>query len=402
MTFEHSEGGETATWTIEVEGDKLHVTADCPATRYCALGFNKDKPKMDGIDVFTFGHHPGFDLPDCRGGCGKTCGCGCGTTCGCGAGCGSCNASCGGCGCGARRLRKKALPGKAQHQSPFQPFERDLKIWLPAPPREPRAVQSLKALGGVVGVALNSVLLVHEHPGEGMTWVIDNCGGHGDTFGHYHYHAPPLCLLRSLGVPVPKGAWWKSGGPEQWAQQGPEVQIGWALDGAPIMAPFKDGVQVKRDNLDECHGAVDPVTGEYKYYTAKHSARLLWPRITCALCHKLYVLDMLHPRSFLLPSSHPAYVEKFWVKCPTTAQPTVACPASSPSSHLVCSLQTVETFQLGWLVDRLQGLRGGSADNEDRRGFGVTAGRVSGRTLAYWYRMSSACHFCRGQDRPSA
>ena len=21
-----------------------------------------------------------------------------------------------------------------------------------------------------------------------------SCGGHGDTFGHYHYHAPPLCL----------------------------------------------------------------------------------------------------------------------------------------------------------------------------------------------------------------
>ena len=254
------------------------VMADCPADRWCSLGFNKDKPKMDGTDVFTFGHHPGVDLSDCHQtcgcggascGCGTTCGCGCGTTaCGCGCGttaCAACgtacgcggNTTCGACGacgaCGGRRLRSRKT---SSTPSPFLPYERELKVWLPAPPTQIRAPQSPKALGGVVGIALNSVLFVHEHPGEGMTWVIDNCGGHGDTFGHYHYHAPPLCLLRSLGVPVPKGSWWKSGGAEQWASHHPEVQIGWALDGAPIMAPFKDGVQVKKEMLDECHGAV--------------------------------------------------------------------------------------------------------------------------------------------------
>ncbi|CAE7736768.1 unnamed protein product [Symbiodinium sp. CCMP2456] len=231
LTFSHIQGGDTATWELHLHGSELHVKADCPANRWCSLGFNKDKPKMDGIDVFTFGHHPGVDLSDCH------------------------------------KLRSnKASPTTP---SPFLPYERELKVWLPAPPtlRAVGAPQSPKALGGVVGIALNSVLFVHEHPGEGMTWVIDNCGGHGDTFGHYHYHAPPICLLRSLGVPVPEAAWWKAGGAEQWASHGPEVQIGWALDGAPIMAPFKAGVQVKKEMLDECHGAVDNVTGEYKYYT---------------------------------------------------------------------------------------------------------------------------------------
>ena len=247
LTFSHSQDGDTATWELHMHDGELHVKADCPANRWCSLGFNKDKPKMDGTDVFTFGHHPGVDLSDCHQtcGCGSTaCGCGssCGTSCGCGCGCGASSATCG------RKLRSRNTASPTP--SPFLPYERELKVWLPAPPtlRAVGAPQSPKALGGVVGIALNSVLFVHEHPGEGMTWVIDNCGGHGDTFGHYHYHAPPICLLRSLGVPVPKqGAWWKSGGAEHWASHGPEVQIGWALDGAPIMAPFKAGVQVKKE-----------------------------------------------------------------------------------------------------------------------------------------------------------
>ena len=102
---------------------------------------------------------------------------------------------------------------------------------------------------------------------EGMTWLFDNCGGHGDTYGHYHYHAPPLCLLKSLGVAVPeKSSWWKTQGAAAWPLNGPEVQIGWALDGAPIMGPYKGGVRTEKASLDECHGAVDEVTGEYKYY----------------------------------------------------------------------------------------------------------------------------------------
>ena len=101
---------------------------------------------------------------------------------------------------------------------------------------------------------------------EGMTWLFDNCGGHGDTYGHYHYHAPPLCLMKSLGLPVPKkGTWWKDAGIHAWPAEGPEVQIAWALDGAPIMGPYKDGSRTEKKQLDECHGAVD-ASGVYRYY----------------------------------------------------------------------------------------------------------------------------------------
>ncbi|CAK9062889.1 unnamed protein product [Durusdinium trenchii] len=248
LTFEHL----GSTWTIHAHDNELHVTGDCPEDMWCGFGFNKertgeihgaaqgnptDAAQMAGADVFTFGHHQGTDLPDCP----MTCGTGCG------------------CGCGTRRL--------SAPKNPFIPRVRDLKIQLPKPFTTPGAAHKLDQVGGVVGVAMNSVLFVNEHPEEGMTWLFDNCGGHGDTYGHYHYHAPPLCLLKSLGVPVPKkSAWWKSAGAAAWPEHGPEVQIGWALDGAPIMGPFKGGVRTEKKLLDECHGAFDELTGEYRYY----------------------------------------------------------------------------------------------------------------------------------------
>ena len=70
-----------------------------------------------------------------------------------------------------------------------------------------------------------------------------------------------------MGLPVPKNSsWWKFEGEKAWPKSGPEVQVGWALDGAPIMGPFKAGVRTEKKLLDECHGAVDETTGEYRYY----------------------------------------------------------------------------------------------------------------------------------------
>ncbi|CAJ1342397.1 unnamed protein product, partial [Effrenium voratum] len=298
LTFTHLD----TTWTIEAMNDMLMVTADCPETSWCGFGFNENSPKMDGADVFTFGHHGGVDLADCpMCGCGASCGCGCGatttagcgcgcgcaatTTAGCGCGCGAtttagcgCGCGCGatttagcgcGCGCGATTTvaaRRLGEQPKQKQVNPYIPRVRAVKVSLPSF-TTPGSARSLEHVGGVVGMAMNSVLFVHEHPDEGMTWLFDNCGGHGDSFGHYHYHAPPLCLLSSLGVPTPAdGSWWKTAGAEAWPSQGPEVQVGWALDGAPIMGPFRAGKRTSKESLDECFGATDPITGEYRYY----------------------------------------------------------------------------------------------------------------------------------------
>ncbi|CAE7895356.1 unnamed protein product [Symbiodinium microadriaticum] len=152
-----------------------------------------------------------------------------------------------------------------RHVNPYFPRVHQLEFWLPEKPHGQSPV-TLDTVDGIVGVALNSALLVHEHPGEGMTWLLDNCGGHGDQFGHYHYHAPPLCLLRNQGVLVPSGSWWKDIGPDAWPLDGPEVQIGWAMDGARIMSPYRGGKRVDPAVLDACHGVTDPRTGEYRYY----------------------------------------------------------------------------------------------------------------------------------------
>lgn len=52
-----------------------------------------------------------------------------------------------------------------------------------------------------------------------------------------------------------------------------QVQIGWALDGAPIMGPFKDGLRTKKSMLDECHGAMDVTSGEYRSLAGKNTSQ---------------------------------------------------------------------------------------------------------------------------------
>ena len=51
-----------------------------------------------------------------------------------------------------------------------------------------------------------------------MSLSFDECGGHGDSKNRYHYHLPPICLLRSLGGAVPERADW-------WAQERPQEHI---------------------------------------------------------------------------------------------------------------------------------------------------------------------------------
>ena len=50
-------------------------------------------------------------------------------------------------------------------RNPYIPRVRDLKVHLPVP-SAPTAAKNLDHVGGVVGIAMNSVLFVHEHPEE--------------------------------------------------------------------------------------------------------------------------------------------------------------------------------------------------------------------------------------------
>jgi len=126
----------------------------------------------------------------------------------------------------------------------------------------------------------NGIVLESHNP----TWAYDACSGHSDKNHHYHYHIPPLCYLKTLGVTTPDDPeWWL------WEVDGiktvknytdmaaawPEISlpsplVGFARDGFPIYGPYNDSGmrQSGKDyggDLDECNGKTD-MDGKYGYY----------------------------------------------------------------------------------------------------------------------------------------
>lgn len=128
---------------------------------------------------------------------------------------------------------------------------------------------------GVVGFALNGVMLVgaHHEKGKAMptAWHFDNCGGHVDATGHYHYHFPASCFLGHQGHVTPGRAdWWAQEDPMAFwpALSKPSPVLGHALDGIPIRGPYgSDGRLVRPSELDECNGRTTTnEQGEKEYH----------------------------------------------------------------------------------------------------------------------------------------
>jgi len=170
-------------------------------------------------------------------------------------------------GSGTRRLYAESTAEPVF--SEFTPHARVYHLRLPRLSSLPSVgvFRDFSGSNGIVGVALNSVPLMLHHTDGSSTYEFDSCGGHADLQGTYHYHLPPLCLLRSLGSAVPAmGAWWVPGflGAGAWPRVGLEVQVGWALDGVPIYGPYRAGRLVHSSELDQCHGAISE--GEYRYF----------------------------------------------------------------------------------------------------------------------------------------
>lgn len=129
-----------------------------------------------------------------------------------------------------------------------------------------------------VGVMTNGVLL----DSHSQTWAYDMCNGHSDKKHHYHYHIPPICYLKSLGVPAPTSdKWWiNDAGTEvraygdmykQFPSTGTSPVVGFARDGFPIYAlygPEADSPLVRSalygGDLDECNGKGEGA--DYAYY----------------------------------------------------------------------------------------------------------------------------------------
>lgn len=111
---------------------------------------------------------------------------------------------------------------------------------------------SPNCMTGEVGVMLTGVALFNGFDAGGRdagAWEVqDNCDGHPQNSGIYHYHT----LSRCIGdVSV-------------------STVIGYALDGFPITGPKAPKGTLTTDDLDECHGIISPFTQDGKGVTGYH------------------------------------------------------------------------------------------------------------------------------------
>ena len=123
---------------------------------------------------------------------------------------------------------------------------------------------------GAIGVMISGAALFNPYEGDGATvatqsnfsvknaagqdvWFLDECAGHPNPMGQYHYHALPKCVVATVDV---------AGGPSH--------IIGIAFDGFPIYGD-RDiaGNQLDAADLDACNGINSPTpefpAGVYHY-----------------------------------------------------------------------------------------------------------------------------------------
>ena len=124
-------------------------------------------------------------------------------------------------------------------------------------PRHPQFSSKITRLPmGPIGVAINGIPFCNPYNAQGRDAfkheVFDECCGHPDALGRYHYHIYPKCIHTSFKDEPGK----------------PSPLIGYAFDGFPIYGPNGDDGKPPTD-LDECNGRTDPVRG-YHYHVTKN------------------------------------------------------------------------------------------------------------------------------------
>ena len=126
-------------------------------------------------------------------------------------------------------------------------------------PRHPKPADKPGKLPmGPIGVAINGVPFYNPYNREGedaaKVEVFDECCGHPDPRGRYHYHIYPKCV---------KTPFEKDDG-----SQGHSPLLGFAFDGYGIYGPFGENGKRPAD-LDECNGHTDETRGYHYHVTDK-------------------------------------------------------------------------------------------------------------------------------------
>ncbi len=106
-------------------------------------------------------------------------------------------------------------------------------------PRDPQAAADHEATPlGPIGIAVNGVALFNQYagPDQPLTNEInsfDQCSGHPEMRGQYHYHVVPDCLIEQVGA---------------------DGLVGFLLDGFAVYGPQENGAAITNVDLDAYHG----------------------------------------------------------------------------------------------------------------------------------------------------
>jgi hypothetical protein len=125
-------------------------------------------------------------------------------------------------------------------------------------PLTPTVADEPSCVGGEVGILKSGVALFNAVDAGGRDAVAyevqDDCDGHPQQAGLYHYHSVSRCVLADLD-----------------SGTGPSKLIGWAFDGFGIYGPRDaDGNELTSADLDECHGTTSRVKFNGKWQTIYH------------------------------------------------------------------------------------------------------------------------------------
>ena len=118
---------------------------------------------------------------------------------------------------------------------------------------------------GAIGIAKNGVAIFNALDALERDAVAhevqDECSGHPERSGTYHYHDIPDCLTEGESTHKASGL------------------VGWALDGYPIFGPRGHGGKLlTNEDLDACHGQKSKVYYEGRWQKIYHyNATLEYP-----------------------------------------------------------------------------------------------------------------------------
>ncbi len=125
----------------------------------------------------------------------------------------------------------------AVDRNPNSIREQSITLSLPV---NPTASAQPNCVGGEVGIMLSGVVIFSAFDAEGRDAVAhevqDNCDGHPQRTGFYHYHSLSDCIVDT-------------------STSGHSSLVGYAFDGYGIFGYYgEDGAEVTNEDLDQCHG----------------------------------------------------------------------------------------------------------------------------------------------------